>query len=129
MLKDPKTKIMAQTFIPDITDGDKRILIIDGKPAPYCLARIPAEGETRGNIAAGGIGVVQELSERDYFICNQLAPFLQENNIIFAGIDVIGDYLTEINITSPTCIREIDNEKGTTIAFDLINAIEEKIQH
>jgi glutathione synthase len=129
MLKDPNTKIMAQTFIPDITNGDKRILIIDGKPAPYCLARIPTEGETRGNIAAGGIGVVQELSERDYFICNQLAPFLQENNIIFAGIDVIGDYLTEINITSPTCIREIDNEKGTTIAFDLINAIEEKIQH
>ncbi len=127
MLADSNTKIMAQKFIPEISEGDKRILIVDGKPAEFSLARIPAKGETRGNIAAGGTGIVKELTKRDRFICQQLAPFLQENNIIFAGIDVIGDYLTEINITSPTCIREIDNEKGTHIALDLMNAIEKKL--
>ncbi len=127
LLRDNNTKIMAQKFIPEIAKGDKRILIVDGNPAPYSLARIPAKGETRGNIAAGGKGIVQPLTDRDKYICDKLKPFLIENNIIFAGIDVIGDFLTEINITSPTCIREIDNEKGTHIALDLMNAIENKI--
>jgi len=115
--------IMAQTFIPEIKAGDKRILLIDGKPAPYALARIPAEGETRGNLAAGGSGVGVELTERDYWICEQIAPSLIEKGIVFAGIDVIGDYLTEINITSPTCIRELDKQFDLDIAGDLMDAI------
>ena len=101
--------IMAQRFIPEITEGDKRILIIHGKPVPYALARIPAEGETRGNIAAGGTGVGRELSERDYWLCKQIAPTLVEKGLDFVGLDVIGDYITEINVTSPTCVRELDN--------------------
>ena len=100
--------IMAQRFIPEISEGDKRILLVDGKPVPYALARIPPEGETRGNLAAGGSGVGVPLSERDLWICEQISPELKRRGILFAGIDVIGDYLTEINITSPTCIRELD---------------------
>lgn len=120
-------KIMAQVFIPEISKGDKRILIINGKPVPFSLARIPAKGETRGNLAAGGTGIVQPLSERDYWICQQLSSFLIENGIYFAGIDVIGDYLTEINITSPTCIREIDREENTQIAHLLFEEIEKSL--
>ncbi|RYZ85373.1 MAG: glutathione synthase, partial [Moraxellaceae bacterium] len=104
---------MAQRFIPQISAGDKRILVIDGEPVPYCLARIPAKGETRGNLAAGGTGVAQPLSERDRWIVSQVAPTLKEKGLLFVGLDVIGDYLTEINVTSPTCAREIDKAYNT----------------
>ncbi|MBT8134851.1 MAG: glutathione synthase, partial [Gammaproteobacteria bacterium] len=94
--------VMAQQFIPEISQGDKRVLLIDGEAIPYALARVPASGETRGNLAAGGSGVGVELSERDQWICQQVGPALKRQGILFAGIDIIGDYLTEINITSPT---------------------------
>jgi len=115
--------VMAQQFIPEITEGDKRILLIDGEAVPYALARIPANGETRGNLAAGGSGVGIELSERDHWICQQVSPTLKQQGILFAGIDIIGDYLTEINITSPTCIRELDQIYSLDIAGDLIQCI------
>lgn len=118
---------MAQRYIPAIKDGDKRILLIDGEPVPYALARIPAAGETRGNLAAGGSGRGQPLSERDLWICQQVGPMLKEKGLIFVGIDVIGDYLTEINVTSPTCIRELDAQFNLDIAGDLMNAIEQKL--
>jgi len=120
--------IMAQKFIPDISNGDKRILMVDGEPIPYCLARIPAEGELRGNLAAGGSGVVRPLTERDQWIASQVGPALKERGILFAGLDVIGDYLTEINITSPTCAREIDREKGTDIGGKLMDAIAKRLR-
>lgn len=119
--------IMAQKFIPDISNGDKRILVVDGEPVPYCLARIPAEGETRGNLAAGGRGVAQELSERDHWIAAQIAPTLKEKGLLFVGLDVIGDYLTEINVTSPTCVREIDAAYGTNIGQLLMDAIAKRL--
>jgi glutathione synthase len=118
--------IMAQRFIPEISQGDKRILLIDGDPVPYALARIPAPGETRGNLAAGGQGVGVELTERDYWICQQVAPRLREMGLLFVGIDVIGDYLTEVNVTSPTCIRELDALYGLDIAGQLMDVIEAK---
>jgi glutathione synthase len=114
---------MAQRFIPEISAGDKRILMINGEPAPYALARIPAKGETRGNLAAGGRGEGVELSERDRWICNQVGPALIKRGLLFVGIDVIGDYLTEINVTSPTCIRELDKLYNLDIAGDLMNSI------
>ncbi|MBB6519894.1 glutathione synthase [Pseudoteredinibacter isoporae] len=119
--------IMAQKFIPDISNGDKRILVVDGEAVPYCLARIPAEGETRGNLAAGGRGVAQELSERDRWIAAQVAPTLKEKGLLFVGLDVIGDYLTEINVTSPTCVREIDAAYGTNIGQQLMDAIAKRL--
>lgn len=119
--------IMAQKFIPDISNGDKRILVVDGEPVPYCLARIPAKGETRGNLAAGGRGVAQELSERDLWIAAQIAPTLKEKGLLFVGLDVIGDYLTEINVTSPTCVREIDAAYGTNIGQLLMDAIAKRL--
>lgn len=119
--------LMAQRYIPEITQGDKRILLIDGKPIPYALARIPAKGETRGNLAAGGRGVGVELSERDYWLCEQIAASLTNNGIVFAGIDVIGDYLTEINITSPTCIRELDKLYELDIAGELMDTVASKL--
>lgn len=100
--------ILAQKFIEEIKYGDKRILIIDGQPIPFGLARIPAKGEFRGNLAAGATGVGFELSERDQYICDYLGPKLKEQGLYFVGIDVIGNYLTEINVTSPTCIQELD---------------------
>jgi glutathione synthase len=115
--------VMAQQFIPEITARDKRVLLIDGEAVPYALARIPASGETRGNLAAGGTGVGIELSERDHWICQQVAPKLKQQGILFAGIDIIGDYLTEINITSPTCIRELDQIYSLDIAGDLMQCI------
>lgn len=118
---------MAQQFIPDITNGDKRILLIDGEPVPYALARIPAAGETRGNLAAGGTAKGQPLTERDRWICQQVGPVLKEKELMFVGIDVIGDFLTEINVTSPTCIRELDREFKLDIATDLMNTIEKKL--
>jgi glutathione synthase len=114
---------MAQRFIPEISAGDKRILLVDGTPVPYALARIPAPGETRGNLAAGGRGEGVPLSERDYWICAQVAPVLREKGLLFVGLDVIGDYLTEINVTSPTCIRELDRQYGLDIAGQLMDAI------
>lgn len=115
--------IMAQRYIPEITEGDKRILVIDGEPVPYCLARVPAKGETRGNLAAGGTGIAQPLSEQDRWIVSQVAPTLREKGLLFVGLDVIGSYLTEINVTSPTCAREIDKAYGTDIGGLLMNAI------
>lgn len=120
-------QIMAQKYLPEIKQGDKRILIVDGQPIDYCLARIPKSGETRGNLAAGGTGVAQPLSERDRWIANQVAPDLVKRGLLFVGLDVIGDYLTEINVTSPTCIREIDAAYNTDIAGQLMNAIEKKL--
>ena len=114
---------MAQRFIPEIRDGDKRILLVDGEPVPYALARIPAPGETRGNLAAGGRGEGVPLTERDYWICAQVAPVLRDKGLLFVGLDVIGDYLTEINVTSPTCIRELDRQYGLDIAGRLMDAI------
>ncbi|KAF1056605.1 MAG: Glutathione synthetase [Pseudomonas delhiensis] len=119
---------MAQRYIPEIKAGDKRILMIDGEPVEYCLARIPAQGETRGNLAAGGRGVAQPLTERDRWIAGQVGPQLRERGLLFVGLDVIGDYLTEINVTSPTCIREIDKAHDTRIAERLMDVIESKLQ-
>jgi glutathione synthase len=119
--------VMAQQFIPEIIHGDKRILLIDGEAIPYALARVPASGETRGNLAAGGTGVGVELTERDHWICQQIGPVLKQQGILFAGIDIIGDYLTEINITSPTCIRELDQIYSLDIAGDLMRCIEQHL--
>ncbi len=118
---------MAQKFIPEIKQGDKRILMVDGEAIPYCLARIPALGETRGNLAAGGRGEARPLTERDLWISKQIGPILKEKGLLFVGLDVIGDYLTEINVTSPTCIKEIDKAYGTNIAGTLFDAIEKKL--
>lgn len=120
---------MAQRFIPEISAGDKRILIVDGITVPYALARIPCEGETRGNLAAGGSGHGVELSERDHWIAGQVAPALKKAGIMFAGLDVIGDYLTEINVTSPTCIRELDEMYNLNISGMLMDAIEQKLRN
>ena len=122
-----KQTIMAQRFIPEIKDGDKRILLVDGEPMPHSLARIPGKGELRGNLAAGGSGRVQPLSEHDRWIANQVGPVLRERELLFVGLDVIGDYITEINVTSPTCIQEIDRETGSDIAGRLIDAIEKRL--
>ncbi len=120
--------VMAQRFLPEISAGDKRILMVDGEAIPYALARIPQEGETRGNLAAGGRGQGQPLSERDHWIAAQVGPILREKGILFAGLDVIGDYLTEINVTSPTCIRELDKQFGLNISAQLLDKIEERIK-
>ncbi len=122
------TTVMAQRYLPEIAEGDKRILLVDGEVIPYALARIPKRGETRGNLAAGGTGRAQPLSERDHWIAAQVAPTLRERGLIFVGLDVIGDYLTEINVTSPTCIREIDKAFDTDIGGRLIEAIEKRLR-
>jgi glutathione synthase len=122
-----QVQIMAQRFIPEISAGDKRILLVDGIPAPYALARIPAKGETRGNLAAGGRGVPIALSDKDREVCAHLAPTLREKGLLFVGLDVIGDSITEINVTSPTCIRELDRECNLDIAGSLMDAIEAKL--
>lgn len=119
--------IMAQRYIPEISLGDKRVLMIDGKPIPYALARIPAPGETRGNLAAGGTGIGIALSQRDHWIANQVGPTLKQRGILFAGLDIIGDYLTEINVTSPTCIRELDRIFGLDIADEFLTACERRL--
>ncbi len=119
--------VMAQRFLPEIRDGDKRVLLIDGEPVDYCLARVPAQGETRGNLAAGGTGRAQPISDRDRWIASQVAPVLREKGLLFVGLDIIGDYLTEINVTSPTCIREIDRAYNTGIADRLMDAIATRI--
>ena len=118
---------MAQVFIPEIRAGDKRILLIDGEPIPYALARIPSADDFRGNLVMGAVGKGLELSERDRWICDQVGPVLKQRGVIFAGIDVIGDYLTEINVTSPTGIRELDAAFGLNIAGTLFDAIEARL--
>ena len=118
---------MAQRFIPEIEKGDKRILMVNGEPVPYALARIPRPGETRGNLAAGGRGVGQALSRHDRWIAAQVGPELVRRGIYFAGLDVIGDFLTEVNVTSPTCIRELDVQFDLDIAGDLLGRLEEKL--
>ena len=122
-----KKLAMVQRFLPDIKHGDKRILIINGKPVPYGLARIPAKGETRGNLAAGGTGEGRELSDRDRWLCEQIGPTLVEKGLLFVGLDVIGDYVTEINVTSPTCVKELDAMYDLNISGLLMDCIEEKL--
>ncbi|WP_028117958.1 glutathione synthase [Ferrimonas senticii] len=118
---------MVQEFIPEIKQGDKRILVVDGEPVPYCLARIPQGGETRGNLAAGGRGEARPLSDSDWAIARAVAPELKKRGLIFVGLDVIGDKLTEVNVTSPTCVQEIDKAFGTNISAMLMDAIEARL--
>ena len=122
-----KCSAMAQVFIPEIKDGDKRILLIDGKPVPYALARIPSKDDNRGNLVMGAVGEGRELTERDKLICSKISETLKKKGILFCGIDVIGDYLTEINSTSPTGIRELDSIYNLNIASDLFDMLEKKI--
>jgi len=119
--------IMAQTFIKEVIDGDKRVLMLDGEPIPYALARIPPKGEIRANLAAGGRGKVIALTQQDKAICQQVAPTLKKMGLSFVGLDIIGDYLTEINVTSPTCLREISKDSGIDIASQFFDMIEEKL--
>jgi glutathione synthase len=121
---DGARSIMAQRYIPEIRDGDKRILLIAGKPVPHCLARIPKPGETRGNLAAGGTGVARALSKRDLEIANALGPVLASRGLLLVGLDVIGDWLTEINVTSPTCFQEITQQTGFNVAGMFLDALE-----
>ncbi|MEE9303289.1 MAG: glutathione synthase [Thiotrichaceae bacterium] len=122
-----KRTVMAQRFLPEFKQGDKRILIIDGEPFPHALARIPAEGEGRANLAAGGSYKGVDLTTREFEICKHIAPLLKEKGLMFVGLDVIGDYITEINVTSPTCIRELDHIYTANIAGLLMDAIEKKL--
>lgn len=119
---------MAQVYIPEIAAGDKRILLIDGEPVPYALARIPPADDNRGNLVMGAVGKGIELSDRDRWICDQVGPVLRENGVVFAGIDVIGDYMTEVNVTSPTGIRELDSIYDLNIAGTLFDAIEKRLR-
>ena len=119
--------IMAQRFIPEIRDGDKRVLVIGGKPVPHCLARIPRPGETRGNLAAGASGVARKLTRRDREIAETLGPVLHKQGLLLAGLDVIGDYLTEVNVTSPTCFQEITEQTGFNVAGMMLDALERAI--
>tara|TARA_Y100001936_G_scaffold252654_1_gene313349 strand:- start:1934 stop:2896 length:963 start_codon:yes stop_codon:yes gene_type:complete len=121
--------IMAQRYIPEISQGDKRILLIDGKPVPYALARIPETGESRANLAAGGSGVVKPLTNRDYAIAKALGPYLHNQGLMLVGLDVIGEYITEINVTSPTCMQEISKLTDFNIAGLMIDSIEQKIHN
>ncbi|WP_058911033.1 glutathione synthase [Entomohabitans teleogrylli] len=118
---------MAQTYLPAIKDGDKRVLVVDGEPVPYCLARIPQGGETRGNLAAGGRGEPRPLTESDWAIARRVGPVLKEKGLVFVGLDIIGDRLTEINVTSPTCVREIEAEFPVSITGMLMDAIEARL--
>ncbi|MGZ3184162.1 MAG: glutathione synthase [Telluria sp.] len=119
--------IMAQRYIPDIVKGDKRVLVIGGKPVPFALARIPQAGEVRGNLAAGGTGVAQPLSERDREIAGTLGPLLAARGLLLVGLDVIGDYLTEVNVTSPTCFQEITDQAGFDVAAMFIDVVEQEV--
>lgn len=120
--------VMAQRYIPEIRQGDKRILMVDGEPLPWVLARVPAPGELRGNLAAGAAGEGREISEREHWIAEQVGPALKEKGILFAGLDVIGDYLTEINVTSPTCIRELDAHFSVNISARIMDAVEGRLK-
>ena len=116
--------IMAQRLIPEISKGDKRVLVIDGKVVPYVLARIPKAGETRGNLARGGTGVAQPISKREREIAEALGPKLKSDGLLLVGLDIIGDYLTEVNVTSPTCMREIEDQTGFNSAALMVDALE-----
>jgi len=118
------TKVMIQTYIPEITDGDKRILLINGNPMDAAVARVPAEGELRGNLAAGASAVARSLTERDLWICEQVGPKLKELGLVLVGLDIIGDYLTEINVTSPTCFREYESLCNIDVAHSFIEEVE-----
>ncbi len=118
---------MAQNYLPAIVDGDKRVLVVDGEPVPYCLARIPQGGETRGNLAAGGRGEPRPLTDSDWEIARRVGPLLKAKGLIFVGLDIIGDRLTEVNVTSPTCIREIEAEFPVSITGMLMDAIEKRL--
>lgn len=120
--------MMAQKFIPEISAGDKRIILVNGEPISFALARIPAKGELRGNLAAGATGVIQPLSARDKFICAEVGPALRERGLLFVGLDVIGDYLTEINVTSPTGIREIEAHSSVSICKQLFDLLQTRLQ-
>ena len=122
--RDGSQSVMVQKFLPEITEGDKRVLIIGGKPVPYCLARIPQGTEVRGNLAAGGLGVARALSARDREIGEALGPLLQQRGLLLAGVDVIGDCITEINVTSPTCFQEIFDQTGCDVAALVVDALE-----
>jgi glutathione synthase len=124
LVQDGEKSVMAQRYIPEIRDGDKRILLIAGKVVPHCLARIPKAGETRGNLAAGGKGIARALSPRDREIAEALAPELGRQGLLLVGLDVIGNYLTEINVTSPTCFREIAEQTGFDVAGMFLDALE-----
>lgn len=124
---DGQRTIMAQRYIPEITQGDKRILLIGGEPVPYCLARIPLAGETRGNLAAGGRGVAQPLSKRDWEIAREIAPQLNKRGLLLVGLDVIGEYVTEINVTSPTCFVEITKQTGFDVGARFVEALEQAV--
>jgi glutathione synthase len=117
--------IMAQRYIPEIVKGDRRVLVIGGKVVPYCLARVPQAGEVRGNLAAGGLGVAMPISEREREIAETLGPILFERGLLLIGLDVIGNYLTEINVTSPTCFQEITQQTGFNVAGMFIDALEQ----
>ncbi len=119
--------IMVQRYIPEIVDGDKRVLLIGGKVVPYCLARIPQAGEVRGNLAAGGTGVARPVSDRDWEIGQALAPVLMARGLLLVGLDVIGDYLTEVNVTSPTCFQEIREQAGFNVAGMFVDALESAV--
>jgi glutathione synthase len=119
--------IMAQKYLPEISDGDKRVLVVNGEVISFCLARIPSDSDFRGNLAAGGQGEVRPLSDRDRWIAEQVAPVLVERGLLFVGLDIIGDYLTEINVTSPTCVQEIDRIQNTAIGDKLITAITKRL--
>lgn len=122
-----KIPIMAQLYLSDIMRGDKRILMIDGKAFPYGLARIPQDGEIRGNLAAGGKGVGHQLTDKDFWISEQVGPTLSQYHLFFVGLDIIGDYLTEINVTSPTCVREIESAFSVNLSGFIVDELEKKI--
>ena len=128
LARDGEKSVMAQRYIPEIREGDKRILLIAGKAVPHCLARIPKPGETRGNLAAGGTGVAKPLSRRDLEIANALGPELARQGLLLVGLDVIGDWLTEINVTSPTCFREITEQTGFNVAGMFLDALEAAVK-
>jgi glutathione synthase len=127
LTEDGRKLALAQKFIPDISAGDKRVLLVDGEPVDYCLARIPQGDEFRGNLAAGGRGEGRPISERDRWIAAQVGPEMRRRGMLFVGLDVIGDYLTEVNVTSPTCVRELDAQFGLNIAGLLFDAIERRL--
>ena len=129
MTANGKQLVMAQKFIPSIKYGDKRIILINGTPIPYALARIPSKGDFRGNLAAGAIGVGQELSNRDQWICQQVGPSLAQKGLWFVGLDIIGDYLTEINVTSPTGIRELETQFKINIAEQFVDFLEKQFKY
>jgi len=118
------TKVMIQTYIPEIVEGDKRVLLINGTPMNAAIARVPAEGELRGNLAAGASAVARSLTEKDLWICEQVGPKLKELGLVLVGLDIIGDYLTEINVTSPTCFKEYESLCDINVAYNFVEVIE-----